>query len=82
MSAPKKQADPASHGKFRDLTAKMNPKGGSPVLINDPSLIAALNNTAGSSGGGGSKTPSISSIVVTKSTNSSSPNLFQAGLGG
>lgn len=83
MSATKKQAKADTHGGFKDLKTRKSPKGGSPTLTINPSLVAALNNTSSSgSGGGGGKEPSIGNITITKTTDGSSPNLFNACLGG
>jgi hypothetical protein len=82
MSATKKPAKTAAHGRFKDLKAKKNPKGGAPTIMNDPSVMADLNIGSASTGGGGGKAPSVGSITVTKTTDSSSADLFKACLGG
>jgi hypothetical protein len=75
MSASKKQA---AHGKFRDLKAKKNPKGGAPVVYNGGSQLqlGSLNGVSASSGGGTGKSPSPGDITIAKTSDSSSPSLF------
>jgi hypothetical protein len=72
MSASKKTAKAVAHGKFKDLKAKKNPKGGV-AMITDTSLNSALTQAITSSG----KVPSVGTIVVTKDNNQASSKLFQ-----
>lgn len=80
MSASKKTAKPAAHGKFRDLKAKKNPKGGAPVIYNGGAQLQGgtlITGSSGGGGGGGGKAPNLGDITFTKTTDSSSPALFQ-----
>jgi hypothetical protein len=76
MRASKKPEKASVHGKFRDLKARKNPKGGTTTPITSslhPSLGLVITDLSG-----GGSVPKIGSTNVTKVTGSSSPGLYQA----
>jgi len=77
MSISKKSAKPTARGKFKDMKAKTNPKGGGSFPLNPVDLNLGTILNQGSSGG--SKSPNVGSIVIGKTTDSASPNLYKIG---